>query len=242
MAESSGRPKKIVLLLVVIVAILFSVSIFYVIFIRNNIELASVEIRDYQGEKLSSINDFVENSIKGPQYVNVASYQLQITGLVSTPKNYTYDEVIGQHQNYKKVITLYCVEGWNVKILWEGILVRDLIGEARPLPNAKVAIFHAYDGYTTSFPLSYIMDNNILLANKMNNVTLPPARGFPFELASESKWGYKWIKWVTQIELSDDVNYRGYWEDRGYSNSGNLNESFINIPFSTNALNVQQYG
>ena len=39
------------------------------------------EIRDYQGEDLSSIADFRENSIKGPQHVNASTYRLQITGL-----------------------------------------------------------------------------------------------------------------------------------------------------------------
>jgi DMSO/TMAO reductase YedYZ molybdopterin-dependent catalytic subunit len=61
----------------------------------------------------------------------------------------------------------------------------------------------------------------------MNNITLPAERGFPFQLVAESKWGYKWIKWVTEIELSDNLNYKGYWESRGYSNNGNLNESFF---------------
>ena len=39
---------------------------------------------------------------------------------------------------------------------------------------------------------------------KMNNVTIPPERGFPFMLVAESKWGYKWIKWVTKIEVSNN--------------------------------------
>ena len=71
------------------------------------------------------------------------------------------------------------------------------------------------------------MDNHVLMAYKMNGLTLPPERGFPFQLVAESKWGYKWIKWITKIELSDDVNYRGYWEKRGYSNTANLDESFF---------------
>jgi DMSO/TMAO reductase YedYZ molybdopterin-dependent catalytic subunit len=190
-------------------------------------ELGPVEIREYEGENLSSINDFRENSIKGPQHVDLESYQLKITGLVEDSKSYTYDEVINNQKHYEKVVTLDCVEGWSVTILWEGVLVRDVIEEANPLPEAKVVIFHAYDGYTTSFPLDYIMDNNIIMAYEMNDVTLPPERGFPFQLVAESKWGYKWIKWITEIELSDDVNYQGFWESRGYSNSGNLDEHFF---------------
>jgi DMSO/TMAO reductase YedYZ molybdopterin-dependent catalytic subunit len=189
--------------------------------------LAPNEIREYEGADLSSINDFRENSIKGPQEINVDSYMLRITGLVKNSTNYTYDEVLNMYQRYKKVVTLDCVEGWSVTILWEGLLISDLLAEAEPLENAEVVIFHAYDGYTTSLPINYIIDNDILIAYKMNDVVLPPERGFPFQLVAESKWGYKWIKWITEIELSDDVDYRGYWESRGYSNSADLDDSFF---------------
>jgi len=106
------------------------------------------------------------------------------------------------------------------------ILLNDLLEEVGVKPKAQVVIFYAYDGYSTSLPLDYIIDNDIMLAYKMNGLILPPERGFPFELVAESKWGYKWIKWITQIQLSDDTEYRGFWESRGYSNSGNLDEAF----------------
>ncbi len=193
----------------------------------NKLELEKVEIREYEGEKLSSVNDFRENSIKGPQYVDIEDYTLQITGLVENPEEYIYDQVINGNQNYTKLVMLDCVEGWSVRILWEGVLVRDLINKSVPLSEANTVIFHAYDGYTTSFPIEYIMDNDIIMAFKMNDITIPPERGYPFQLVAESKWGYKWIKWITKIELSDDEDYRGFWESRGYSNSGDLDKSFF---------------
>ena len=216
------------ILFLVLAPILVAALIFAVVMaVDDEEELAPVEIREYEGVDLSSINAFRENSIKGPQEINVENYTLRITGLVTNSTSYTYDEVLNRHQHYKKVVTLDCVEGWSVTILWEGLLVRDLLAEAEPLANAEVLIFHAYDGYTTSLPIDYVMDNDILMAYKMNDVTLPPERGFPFQLVAESKWGYKWIKWVTEIELSDDANYRGYWESRGYSNSADLDKSFF---------------
>jgi DMSO/TMAO reductase YedYZ molybdopterin-dependent catalytic subunit len=182
-------------------------------------ELQGVQVGEYRGEKLSSIGDFRENSINGPQYVNASSYRLRVTGLVDKPMEYTYEEVLG-HRAYSKVVQLDCVEGWSVKLLWEGVLVRDLLGEAKAKPGGNTVIFHAYDGYTTSLPLDYVAGRDILLAYGMNNVTLPPERGFPFQLVAEDKWGYKWIKWVTEIEVSDDPAYRGTWEQSGYSNGG----------------------
>ena len=184
--------------------------------------LNAVEIRDYQGEKLGSINDFQENSINGPQHINIGTYQLAITGLVQNEKTLLYSDVIDKHSHYEKVVTINCVEGWSVKILWEGVLLKDLLTEAGYDTNAQVVIFRAQDGYSTSLPLSYTVSNNIMIAYKMNGVILSPERGFPFQLVAESKYGYKWIKWITQIEVSNDTSFRGYWENRGYSDNADF--------------------
>lgn len=186
--------------------------------------LVSSEVRSFNGSELSSINDFRENSIKGVQYINISTYQLEVSGLVENPKNYTYNELLNK-QSYEKVVTLNCVEGWDVTILWKGILINDLFSEVHP-KDANTVIFYAYDNYTVNFPLDYFKNNSIILAYEMNNVTIPPERGYPLMLVAESKWGYKWIKWITKIELSNNTNYKGYWESRGYSKEGNLNESF----------------
>jgi DMSO/TMAO reductase YedYZ molybdopterin-dependent catalytic subunit len=184
-------------------------------------ELQGSEISEYEGENLSSIDDFSENSIAGPQQVDIESYRLQVDGLVDNPLILTYDEVIDRDR-YQKVVTLNCVEGWSATILWEGVLLEDLMQEAGVKDEALIAIFHAVDGYSSSLDLEFIGGNEILLAFEMNEVTLPPERGFPFQVVAESKWGYKWVKWVNRIELSDDADYKGYWESRGYNNQGDL--------------------
>lgn len=189
--------------------------------------LASVEVRSYEGEDLSSFRDFRENSIKGPQKISVDDYRLEISGLVLRGQLFSYQEILEKLPSYKKVVTLYCVEGWDATILWEGILVSDLIKEAGVNPAANTIIFYAQDGYSTSFPLAYIMEKPIIMAHKMNNLTLPAERGFPFQLVAEDKWGYKWIKWITRIELSDNPQYRGYWESRGFGQDADLNKGFL---------------
>ena len=186
-------------------------------------QLAPVQVDEYQGEDLSSIEDFCENSIKGPQYIDKSSYTLEVDGLVDESLIYTYNEVL-EYDRYKKVVTLHCVEGWSVKILWEGILLADLMEASVVNDKANTVIFHAEDGYTTSLPLDYILENDILMAYKMNEVELPAERGFPFQLVAEDKLGYKWIKWITRIQLSDNEDYRGFWEKRGYSNKADVDD------------------
>jgi len=194
--------------------------------LQEDLQLDNVEIKEYQGEKLSSVNDFRENSIKGPQYISKENYTLKITGLVEQNINLSYDEILSDFKHYKKLVTLFCVEGWSVKILWAGILIEDILKTINITNDAEIIIFHAY-GYTTSLPIDYIIDNKIIIAYMMNNVTIPPERGFPFQLVAESKWGYKWIKWITEIELSNNFGYKGYWESRGYSNNADLDKGFF---------------
>lgn len=210
--------------LVLFVSSLTVISFLFLSRNRNPIKLDGVEIKEYSGQKLSSIEDFRENSIHGPQNIDINSYQLLLTGLVRTEKKFSYDDVIKKHQSYSKVITLNCVEGWSVTILWQGVLLKDLFNEAGLDPKANTVIFYAADGYTSSLPLDYVLNKNILLAYKMNDVTIPPIRGYPFQVIAEDKLGYKWVKWITKIELTNDPNFQGYWESRGFSNDANLNQ------------------
>jgi DMSO/TMAO reductase YedYZ molybdopterin-dependent catalytic subunit len=181
-----------------------------------------VEIREYEGQDLSAIADFRENSITGPKYLDEETYELSIKGEVEKEIIFSYQDIISNFSLHKKVVTLYCIEGWDVTILWEGILLEDLLELAGYKTYARVVIFRAADGYSTSLPLSYLINNKIILAFKMNGVVLPQERGFPLQLVAQSKYGYKWIKWLTEIEVSDDIAFRGFWERRGYDNNADL--------------------
>jgi len=186
----------------------------------------AVEIQEYEGEKLGSVDDFRENSIAGIQTVDINSYRLSIDGLVEQSASYTYGELL-EMPHHEKLVTIHCVEGWSVQALWKGIPLPDLLTRSGISAQADTVIFHAYDGYTTSLPIEFVLERNLIIADEINGLTLPPAHGFPFQLVAEDKWGYKWIRWITRIELSEDPDYRGFWERRGYSNEGNTDGSFF---------------
>jgi DMSO/TMAO reductase YedYZ molybdopterin-dependent catalytic subunit len=192
-------------------------------------QLQKVEVRQYQGKRLDSIAALQENSIKGPQYVDLKTYRLRVSGTgIPKPVSYTYDQVVALPA-YQKNVTLNCVEGWSADLLWQGAKLSDLFAKAGydatgtpPGKRPTVVIFRCADGYSTSLPFDYINSRQILLAYKENGVDLPAMFGFPFQVVAEDRWGYKWAKWITAIELSTDTSFRGYWEKRGYSNDASL--------------------
>jgi DMSO/TMAO reductase YedYZ molybdopterin-dependent catalytic subunit len=178
------------------------------------------EIREYQGKRLDPFDRAYDNSIKGPQRVDIKKYRLQITGLVQAPQSLTYQEVL-RLPMVKRAITLYCVEGWNEHLLFEGVRLADLLALAKPKKGVSTIIFYAADGYSSSLSSDYAARLDIMLATRINGRVLDAKRGFPFQVVAESKLGYKWVKWVTRIELSDKP-YKGFWEQRGYDNEADV--------------------
>lgn len=191
-------------------------------FTRKPVNLGEVEVNEYMGQNLTPISSIPTIGIKGTQKIDVESYRLKVTGLVAKPLELTYDGVLKSYTPYSKVVKIICVEGWDATILWEGVLISDLIDSARASESANTVIFKCADGYTTSLPLEYVRNAKILLAYKMNNIEIPEDYGFPFKVVAEAKWGYKWASWVTEIEVSDNADYEGYWEERGFPNEADI--------------------
>ena len=179
------------------------------------------EIAEYQGARLDPAIGPRDNSIKGIQQVELAGYQLAIDGLVDKQAVLTYEGVRAL-EPYERLITLHCVEGWDATILWKGVLLDELISMAGAKPEAVTVIFGSVDGYTTSLPLQTIRDKGLILAYGANGLDLPPAMGYPFIVVAEDKLGYKWGRWVNSITLSDDADYKGFWEQAGYPNDADV--------------------
>jgi DMSO/TMAO reductase YedYZ molybdopterin-dependent catalytic subunit len=197
----------------------------FLILVSTGLITASVvhaerEIREYEGKRLDPFDRAYDNSIKGPQQVDIQKYRLEVTGLVQKPQSLTYQEVLAL-PNVKRAVTLHCVEGWQEHLLFEGVRLADVLALAKPKQGVRTVIFYAVDGYSSSLDYGDVKRLDLMLAAKINGKILDAKRGFPFQVVAESKLGYKWVKWVTRIELSKDP-YKGFWEQRGYDNEADV--------------------
>jgi DMSO/TMAO reductase YedYZ molybdopterin-dependent catalytic subunit len=183
-----------------------------------------IEATEFEGTKLTPISQQGNNALAGTQKIDRGTYKLTVDGLVENPLTLTYEQLLAYPQE-SWLMLFNCVEGWNFTAKWTGPQINSIINDAKVKPEAKIIIFHTTDvpeGYS-SLDLDYIRNNNILLALKLNDITLPAERGFPIQVAAKSKFGYKWAKWVVRMELSSDTNFRGYWETAGYNNNADEN-------------------
>jgi len=81
---------------IIVILLIGAIAVLYALDLAGDgqgvTELAPAEVREYQGERLSSITDFRENSIRGPQHVNASTYTLTVDGLVENREEYSYDQ------------------------------------------------------------------------------------------------------------------------------------------------------
>ena len=170
------------------------------------------------------------NSIGATPALTKENWMLKVTGLVNKPITLTWTQLMAMRQEELRFIH-HCVEGWTYEDTFVGVPLPDIINAAGGTKaGANMLIFkspetsrHPYTygrQYTTNFPLEDGLHDDVLLVHKAHGEDLPPIHGFPVRLMTPRKWGYKACKWLTEIEVSADAGYRGYWERQGYHPDG----------------------
>ncbi len=106
--------------------------------------------------------------------------------------------------------------------IWTGIPMRSLLEQVNPTVNARYAQLYATDGYTTYIEAEKLA--NAILAYEMNGEPLPQEHGYPARLIIPGLYGYKMPKWIQRIEFTDTPT-PGFWEERGWSASGEMQTS-----------------
>ena len=177
------RKFKISLILVVTIVILLTFSNFACSRLpASDSNYGEVEATEYQGVELTPIEKQNSNALAGIQEIDRDTYMLTVDGLVDSPLTLTYDDLLTYSQE-SWLMDLDCVEGWSFTAKWTGPELNNIFDDAEVKPEAKIAIFYTADvpaGYS-SLHIDYITDNDIIIALKINDITLPFDRGFPFQ-------------------------------------------------------------
>jgi DMSO/TMAO reductase YedYZ molybdopterin-dependent catalytic subunit len=164
-----------------------------------------------------SVNGFQIYTTSGIPTLTEKNYRLAVNGMVHNPQTFTLADLTGMP--HTKVIKDYhCVTGWVVpNCHWEGVKLSDFLDVVQPTNQAKYVLLASADGsYTESLSLDQAHLPDVLLGYMLNGKPLSAEQGFPIRLVIPDMYGFKYIKWINQITLSDQLQ-PGYWEQRGYA-------------------------
>lgn len=151
--------------------------------------------------------------------ISLETWRLRVWGLVEEPREFTWDEMM-QLPRQRQVNDIHCVTRWSkLDTVWEGVPFREITKLVKPLPAAKYVLQHAYGGYTTNLPLEELLDDDVLLAFRYDDMPLEPAHGGPLRMLVPKLYFWKSAKWLNGLEFlaADEA---GYWETYGYHNHG----------------------
>ncbi len=206
---------------VAMVAILLLVVAVY-LKARSGEEKTRLEMPEGQAVEVTPTEKMRVRTAEGQPTIDLASYSLTVSGKVREVLSLGYDDLLAMEAE-ERLVDLPCVEGWTETALWKGVRLADLLDMAGVLEEADNVVFASPGGYTTSLTLADIEETDPLLAYEVNGEPLPVEQGFPVRLVVPDRLGYKWIKWLTSIEVISG-DYEGYWESRGYSNQAEVTE------------------
>ena len=166
--------------------------------------------------------------------IMASAWKLTVKGLVAKPLEMKYTELRNM-SSIEEFATLECVsnklDGDLISTaVWKGVRLKDILGKAQIMPQAKYIVFRCYDGYDVGIPIERGLSEGTILAYDMNGSSLTSEHGYPLRAIVPGLYGMMNPKWITEIELVDAI-YEGYWQRKGWANNAKYNtHSFIAIP------------
>ncbi len=146
------------------------------------------------------------------------TWDFVVEGLVENSVRLTYAEFLRLPKT-ASISDFHCVTGWSkLDNKWEGVAFKTISDLVKPLKEAKFVTVIAEGGYTTSLPLEALLQDDVLLAYRLDDKPLEPKHGGPLRLVVPKKYAYKSAKWVRKLRFTKEQE-PGYWEMRGYSNT-----------------------
>ena len=149
--------------------------------------------------------------------ISRSEYRLAVTGKVAEELDLGFADLlerpmIGLTKDFQ------CVTGWRVPdVEWAGVKVADLLDEAGADAAATHVRFFSYDGlYTTTLTLDQARRDDVIVATRMLGGDVRREHGGPVRLYVAPMYGYKSLKWLAGMEITDEADPPGFWEVRGY--------------------------
>jgi thiosulfate reductase cytochrome b subunit len=137
-----------------------------------------------------------------------ADWRLQVDGLVARPSSFSLADL--RRLPARSQITQHtCEEGWSCVAEWTGVPVSHLLNLVGALPQARYVVFFPFDQFWDSLDMPDALHPQTLLAYGMNGGDLPTGHGAPLRLRVARQLGYKSVKYLSRITVTDTLKNIG---------------------------------
>ena len=151
--------------------------------------------------------------------MKISPWSVQINGLVDKPGDYDLDDILSGIGLEERIYRFRCVEAWSMVVPWIGFSLSKILNKVGVQPSAKYVAFETLNrpsemvgiGANPRFPWPYVeglrldeaMNPLAMIATGMYGESLPNQNGAPLRLVVPWKYGFKSIKSIVRISLTD---------------------------------------
>lgn len=194
--------------------------------------VANADLRDELGdpantfEQITNYNNFYEFTTDKEAVARRAAnfvtqpWTVEVTGMVRNPRTFAIEDILQIFDQEERIYRLRCVEGWSMVIPWQGFPLHKLLALVEPTAQAQYVRFETfYDPdqmpgqrdryfpwpYAEGLRIDEAMHDLTILSTGLYGRTLLPQNGAPLRLVVPWKYGFKSIKSIVKIELTDTM-------------------------------------
>lgn len=137
-----------------------------------------------------------------------SQWRLRVDGLVARPASFSLEELRRQPSR-TQITHQACEEGWSFIAEWTGVPVSWLMNLVGVLPQARYVVFFPFDTSWESLDMQDALHPQTLLAYAVNGKELPTPHGAPVRLRVARQLGYKSVKYLSHITVTDTLKNIG---------------------------------
>ncbi|GAA6190914.1 protein-methionine-sulfoxide reductase catalytic subunit MsrP [Phaeobacter gallaeciensis] len=185
---------------------------------------AEGDLKPNSWEEITSYNNYYEfgtgkeDPAQNAHVLTTKPWSVKIDGMVDNPGDYAFEDIMSKMTVEERIYRFRCVEAWSMVVPWNGFELADLLNMAGVQSGAKYVAFEtlyrpaempgtAYKvlewPYREGLRLDEAMHPLTLMATGIYGKPIPNQNGAPLRLVVPWKYGFKSIKSIVRITLTD---------------------------------------
>jgi DMSO/TMAO reductase YedYZ molybdopterin-dependent catalytic subunit len=149
------------------------------------------------------------------QAAGFAEWRLAVDGMVARPASFSLAQ-LKSYPSHSQITHLACEEGWSFIAEWTGVPLFNVLNVVGILPQARYVVYSSIQhGWWDSVDLADALHPQTLITYGMNGGELPVGHGGPLRLRVPRQLGYKSVKYITRLTVTDSL--KGFGEGSGSS-------------------------
>lgn len=151
----------------------------------------------------------LSDEFKRHQAAKFVDWRLTVDGMVERPTSFSLDQ-LKSYPSHTQITEVVCEEGWSYVAEWNGVRLSHVLDLVGTHPNARYVVYYSIEpDWWESMDMADAVHPQTFLTYGMNGDDLPVGNGGPLRIRVPRQLGYKNVKFITHLTVTDNLKKFG---------------------------------